>query len=64
MAASVFLRIGFPGRLTATPVNDDLEIVLGVKRRFESRGEMLAPERLAGDDAQASRLNCHQALRV
>jgi hypothetical protein len=43
-----------------TPVQDDLEIVLLAKRRLESRGEVPAPERMAGDDAQVSRLNFHK----
>jgi hypothetical protein len=58
LAAAVFFQIGFPGRPTVTPVHDDLEIVLRAKRRLESRKEVPAPERIAGDDAQVSRLDC------
>src|SRR5262249_24300790 len=64
LAASVFWQIGFPGIPTVTPVEDDLETVLGTKRRLESRDEERARERHTGDDAQASRLSCHQGFRV
>jgi hypothetical protein len=47
-----------------TPIDDDLEKVVGAQRRLERREEVLTPERLTGDDAQASMLNCHQIFRV
>ncbi len=64
LAASFFCQAGFPGRPTVTPIDDDLDMVLGTKRRPESGDEVPTPERLAGDDAQASRLSCHQGFRV
>jgi signal transduction histidine kinase len=64
LAASVFCQRGFPGRLTVTPVDDDLEKILGTKRCLQSRDEVPAPERLTGDDAQARRLSCHQVFPV
>jgi hypothetical protein len=45
-----------------TPVDDDLEKVLGTKQVLESRDEVPAPERVAGDDAQARRQNSHQVF--
>jgi len=60
LAASVFGQICFPGRSTVTPVDDDLERVLWAQRRLKSRDEVAAPEWFAGDNTQASRLNCHQ----
>jgi hypothetical protein len=62
LAAAVFFRIGFPRRLTVAPVHDDLELILRAKRRSESRDKGSAPEPIAGDDAQACRLMCHQVL--
>src|SRR5262249_22478701 len=60
MVAAVFFQTEFPGRPTVTPVHDDVEIVLRAKRRLESRDEVPARERMAGDDAQVSRLNGHK----
>jgi hypothetical protein len=45
-----------------TPVDDDLDKVLGTKHRPESRDEVPALERVARDDAQTSRLNSHQGF--
>ena len=64
LAASVFCQRGFPRRLTVTPIDDDLEKILGTKRCLQSRDEVPAPERLTGDDAQASRLRWHEVFRV
>jgi len=64
LAAPVLGQIGVPRTSTVTPVEDDLEKVLVTKRRLESRDEEPAPERLTGDDAQASRLRCHEGFRV
>jgi hypothetical protein len=47
-----------------TPIDDDLEKVLRTKRRLQRREEVLTPERLTGDDAQASLLNCHRIFPV
>src|SRR4030095_4612848 len=55
----VFRQIGFSGKPTVTPVDDDLEMVLRTKRRLETHEKVPAPERIAGDDAPVSRLNCH-----
>src|SRR5262249_11356390 len=60
LAAAVFSQTGMPGRPTVTPVHDDVEIVLRAKRRLESRDEVPARERMAGDDTQVSRLNGHK----
>src|SRR4029453_8769719 len=59
LAAAVFFQIGFSGKPTVTPVDDDLEMVLRTKRRLETHEKVPAPERIAGDDAPVSRLNCH-----
>src|SRR5215813_6062762 len=60
LVAAVFVQAGLPRRPALTPVQDDVEIVLRAKRRLKSRDEVPARERMAGDDAQVSRLNGHK----
>jgi len=42
-----------------TPVYDDLEMAFRTKRSLETHDEAPALERIAGHDAQVSRLDCH-----
>jgi len=57
--APIFGAIPLVGRLAATPVHDDFEVVIGAQRRLEGRDEIAAAEPIARDDAQAPTLISH-----
>jgi hypothetical protein len=61
LAAAVF-QTGFLQRPPAASVHNDRERAVRAKHRSESRDELSAPEPIAGDDAQTSRLICHPGL--
>jgi hypothetical protein len=58
--APIFGVIPFAGRLAATPVHDDFEVVIRTERRLEGRDEVAATEPIARDDAQAPTLISHE----
>jgi hypothetical protein len=61
-AAPIFRPIPFVRGLAATPIHDDLELVVRAERRSEGRDEVTAAKPIARDDTEARVMISHEDL--